>query len=99
LQHGIARYLDDRPEVCGELPAAERKRSTCHSAEGSGFRPLRSQGTYFQLLDFSALSADADTEFAERLIVGGRVALIPLSPSIVSAVLRLLRICIAKDET
>lgn len=103
LQHGIARYLDDRPEVCGELAGYfERKRDRLATAlEGSGFRPLRSQGTYFQLLDFSALSADADTEFAERLIVGGRVALIPLSPFYRERpMLRLLRICIAKrDET
>lgn len=103
LQLGIARYLEERPESWSGLGAFfQHKRDLLDAAlEGSGFRPLPSQGTYFQLLDYSAISALPDVEFADRLIREGGVALIPLSPFYREPPrARLLRICVAKrDET
>jgi len=103
LQLGIARYLDEKPEAWSGLSAffgAKRDRLAA-ALEGSGFRPLRSEGTYFQLLDFGALSDANDVDFADRLIRQGGVALIPLSPFYRERpTLQLLRICVAKrDET
>ncbi len=82
LQVGIARYLEQDPESWLGLPAFfQRKRDLLGAAlAGSGFQPLRSAGTYFQLLDYSALTGLGDVEFADRLIREGGVALIPLSP-------------------
>jgi methionine aminotransferase len=59
------------------------------------------QGTYFQLLDYSALSVEADVDFADRLIEYAQIATIPLSPFYRQRrTLRWLRLCIAKrDET
>ena len=103
LQVGIARYLEERPESWSGLAAFfQRKRDLLDEAlQGSGFRPLPSRGTYFQLLDFSAVSELPDVEFADRLIRDGGVALIPLSPFYRERPrTSLLRICVAKrDET
>jgi methionine aminotransferase len=102
-QHAVARYLERSPDAWRSLAgffAAKRDRLRTALA-GSGISLPPSAGTYFQLLDFSALTGAADVEIAERLIREAGVALIPLSPFYASRPrLSLLRICIAKrDET
>jgi methionine aminotransferase len=69
--------------------------------EGSRFRPLACQGTYFQLLDYSAITDQDDAAFALHLIREHGVAAIPLSPfSSNSSAGGVLRFCFAKrDET
>lgn len=103
LQLGIARYLQQRPDSWSQLAEFfRRKRDLLASMlEGSGFRLPPAQGTYFQLLDYSALADQDDVGFAERLIREARVALIPLSPFYRERPdSQLLRICFAKrDET
>ena len=103
LQLGIARYLGERPASWSQLGEFfGRKRDLLATAlEGSGWRVPPSQGTYFQLLDYSALADEGDVEFAERLLREAGVALIPLSPFYRERPrLRLLRACFAKrDET
>ena len=47
--------------------------------DGSRFRPLPCEGTYFQLLDYSEISMDNDKDMAMRLITGHGVASIPCS--------------------
>ncbi|HEU4529658.1 MAG TPA: methionine aminotransferase, partial [Steroidobacteraceae bacterium] len=102
-QYAIAEYLDAQPERYLELPQFfTRKRDTfCGLIEGSAWRIVPSQGTYFQLLDYSALSDQPDAIFADRLLREGGVASIPLSPFYRDPPpLRLLRFCFAKrDET
>ena len=58
-------------------------------------------GTYFQLVDYGALSQAGDVDFADRLIREAKVATIPLSPFYAAPpAMTLLRLCIAKkDET
>jgi methionine aminotransferase len=100
-QHAVARYLERSPEAWRGLAgffAAKRDRLRAALA-GSGIVLPPARGTYFQLLDFSALTDAADVEIAERLIREAGVALIPLSPFYASRPrLSLLRICIAKRE-
>ncbi len=69
--------------------------------EGSGFRPIACRGTYFQLLDYSALSSDADHAMAMRLLKEHGVASIPTSAFLYrSGAPPVLRFCFAKrDET
>ena len=75
LQHAIAAYLAERPDCGAELAGffqAKRDRLRARLA-ASGFRLPPAQGTYFQLLDFSAFAAGDDIAFAERLLTrGGR---------------------------
>ena len=67
----------------------------------SRFRPLRSRGTYFQLVDYSAITSDRDADVALRLIREHGVAAIPVSPFMHDADPgTVLRFCFAKrDET
>ncbi len=47
---------------------------------GSRFTPLGCQGTFFQLVDYSAISSERDVDFAQRLTREHGVAAIPISP-------------------
>jgi len=88
--------------VDGDLRVAVRtgKRDRLRAAlAGSGFRLPPAAGTYFQLLDFSALDSSDDNTFAERLLTEAGVATIPLSPFYaVAPRLTVVRLCIAKRD-
>jgi len=101
LQHAIAAYLQEAPEVWQGLSAFfQAKRDRLRAAlAGSGFRLPPAAGTYFQLLDFSALDSSDDNTFAERLLTEAGVATIPLSPFYaVAPRLTVVRLCIAKRD-
>jgi methionine aminotransferase len=103
LQYAIAGYLSRFPDAWMGLSAFfQAKRDLLAGLlRGSGFEPVPAAGTYFQLVDYGALSASADTAFADRLIREAKVATIPLSPFYAAAPpMTLLRLCIAKrNET
>jgi methionine aminotransferase len=102
LQHAIATYLAAAPDSGGALAAFfQSKRDRLRRAlAGSGFVLPAAQGTYFQLLDFSAFAPADDLAFAERLLTEGGVASIPLSPFYeVPQPLPFVRLCIAKKDS
>jgi methionine aminotransferase len=69
---------------------------------GSRFKPLSGRGTYFQLLDYSAISDEGDMDFARRLIREHGVAAIPITPFLHDGASagHVLRFCFAKrDDT
>src|SRR6185437_11428630 len=82
LQHAVAAYLTEKPQIGRELPAFfQAKRDRLRAAlAGTGFVLPPAHGTYFQLLDFGGLLPSGDLEFAERALTEARVATIPLSP-------------------
>lgn len=100
LQYAIAEYISEpsRYEQLGSF--FEKKRDMLWQAlENSGFRPLPSAGTYFQLIDYSALSSDGDRALAERLVVEAGVATIPVSAFYhEGSDAKLLRLCFAKED-
>ena len=60
---------------------------------------MRSAGTYFQLLDYSAISDLGDVEMAEFLVSQHGVAAIPVSVFCQHPPpMRLLRFCFAKKD-
>ncbi len=69
--------------------------------DGSRFRPVPCRGTYFQILDYSAISREPDADFAMRLLRDHGVASIPTSAFLyTSEAPHVLRFCFAKrDET
>ena len=103
FQIAIARYLAAHADRLRDLPRFfEAKRDLLAARlQHSAFRPLKAAGTYFQLVDYGALSDDSDLEFADRLIREAKVATIPLSPFYARPpAMTLLRLCTAKrDET
>ena len=102
VQYGLADFLNSRKGL-GELaPFFQRKRDLfLKLMEGSRFRPLTSRGSYFQLMDYSEITAERDADFAVRLTKEHGVASIPTSPFLYRSQPPLvLRFCFAKkDET
>jgi methionine transaminase len=101
-QHAFAEFLA-RKEGYRELAGFyQAKRDLfLRLMEGSRFRPLPSRGSYFQLMDYSAITGERDSEFAMRLLKEHGVASIPTSPFLYkSSPPLVLRFCFAKkDET
>jgi methionine transaminase len=103
LQYAIARYLSAYPDAWQGLAAFfEAKRDLLAGLlRGSGLEPLSASGTYFQLVDYGAISQEDDLKFADRLIREAKIAVIPLSPFYAKPPpMTLVRLCIAKrNET
>jgi len=102
VQHGIADLLNDQ-EALDALPSFfQRKRDLfLQLMEDSRFRPLPCRGSYFQLMDYSAISDLPDAEFAIWLTREHGVAAIPTSPFLYKTrAPQVVRFCFAKkDET
>lgn len=103
VQLALADMMDAHPEHYHELPAFyQQKRDLfCKLVADSRFSFTQSAGTYFQLMDYSAISDLPDTEFCRWLIREAGVAAIPISVfSAAPMDTRLVRFCFAKgDET
>jgi methionine transaminase len=99
-QHAYADYLSVKSAYT-ELPAfyQSKRDRFLQAMDGSRFKPLPCQGTYFQLLDYSAVSQAPDIDFARRLTVENKVAAIP--PSVFyhrRTDHHVLRFCFAKND-
>jgi len=101
LQHALADYLESSPDFLVSLPGFYQSRRDRFIAllAGSRFALTASPGTYFQLVDYSAISSASDAEFCRELIDLHGVAAIPLSPFCETPPdCRLLRFCFAKTD-
>ena len=102
MQHGLARYMAD-PRHYLDLPAFyQRKRDRFRAGLArTSLRPLPSQGTYFQCVDYSAVSDLDETSFCEWLTREVGVAAIPLSVFYAAGFeQKIARLCFAKrDDT
>ena len=103
LQWALADYMAEHPEHVEELPAFyQAKRDLfCDLLAGSRFTFTRAAGTYFQLVDYSAIRSDLDdVAMAEWLTREHGVAAIPVSVFYQTPPkdLRLVRFCFAKRE-
>ncbi|HLK70755.1 MAG TPA: aminotransferase class I/II-fold pyridoxal phosphate-dependent enzyme, partial [Steroidobacteraceae bacterium] len=103
LQWGIAQYLTERPHTGEELAAfftARRDRFIAAlQAHGVGWALPASEGSFFQLLDYGAISSLPDVQFADQLLTQAGVALIPVSVFYREPPrMTLVRACIAKRE-
>lgn len=103
LQWALADFMAAHPEHLTELPGFyQAKRDLfCDLLAGSRFGFTRAAGTYFQLVDYSAIRPELDdVAMAEWLTREHGVAAIPVSVFYQSAPrdLRLVRYCFAKRE-
>jgi methionine aminotransferase len=102
IQHALADFLAARRGLDELSPFYQRKRDLfLKLMEGSRFKPLPCGGSYFQLMDYSAITAEDDASYAVRLTKEHGVASIPTSPFLYKQPAPLvLRFCFAKkDET
>jgi methionine aminotransferase len=102
VQHGLAAYMAN-PAPYLELPAFyQRKRDMFRDGlKNTRFRLLPAEGTYFQCVDYSAISGMSEIEFAQWLTTEIGVAAIPVSAFYqVPRESGIVRFCFAKkDET
>ena len=101
-QIAFAEFVQRDPLAADLARFYQRKRDLfLELIDGSRFRPLACDGTYFQLLDYSAIASLADREMAMRLLTEHGVASIPCSAFLYQDPGGpVLRFCFAKkDET
>jgi len=103
IQLALADFLKEKDTYLEVKNFYKQKRDLfARLIRGSRFSFEPSAGTYFQLLDYSTISQEKDTEFAIRLTKEHKIASVPLSvfyhkPDDSA---KLLRFCFAKkDET
>ncbi|MDE2565068.1 MAG: pyridoxal phosphate-dependent aminotransferase [Burkholderiales bacterium] len=102
MQHALARYLADPGPYLGLGRFYEAKRDRFRAGLArTRLRPLASAGSYFQVVDYSAVSALPEAGFCEWLTREIGVAAIPLSAFYEGGFEQgLVRLCFAKrDET
>lgn len=102
IQHALAEYISSSDDY-NELPDFyQAKRDFfLKQLKGSRFKFVPASGSYFQLLDYSAITDEKDTDYAVRLTKENGVASIPVSVFYHRPVdNKVLRFCFAKtDET
>ena len=102
MQHGLAAFMADPSHHLGLAAFYQRKRDLFRAGLAkTRLKPLASQGTYFQCVDYSAVSALPDEAFCRWLTTDVGVAAIPLSAFYDGGFDRpIARFCFAKkDET
>ena len=102
MQHGLARYMADASHHLGLAAFYQRKRDLfAQGLQATGLRPLPSRGSYFQCVDYSAVSTLSEAQFCRWLTTEIGVAAIPVSAFYPGGFeQRLARFCFAKkDET
>ena len=80
MQKGLADYLQ-KPKHYLELPEfyQEKRDYFLSLIKDSRFKVKPSEGTYFQVMDYSDITNEHDVEFAKRLTVDYGLASIPMS--------------------
>lgn len=102
VQHGLANYLRDPAPYLELAGFYQRKRDLFRAGlAATRLRLLPCEGTYFQVVDYSRVSALGEAEFARWLTTEVGVAAIPISAFSQTQIDRgLVRFCFAKkDET
>lgn len=99
VQYALAEYMKD-PSTYLDLPGffQEKRDHLTEALSASSLRPLTCEGSYFMLVDYSAISDLEDMVFAEWLTKEHGVATIPLSPFYHTPPGdKVVRICFAKE--
>lgn len=107
IQYAYAEFMKQEDRYLSLGNFYEQKRNVFIAAiinsngisPSGGFKIKNCFGTYFQLLDYSAISDKSDIEFSEYLTKEIGVAVIPLSPFYADRISRsLIRVCFAKSD-
>jgi methionine aminotransferase len=100
IQNALAEFMKDTKNYSGINQFYQEKRDYfLKLLSGSKFKPMNCSGSYFQLLDYSKITEEKDTDFAIRLTKENGVASIPISVFYKNPIEKtLLRFCFAKEN-
>ena len=101
VQLAVADFMQEEPDYPATLPAFyQAKRDLfCDALRESRFTIKPSAGTYFQLLDYSAITQDPDAQLAQAWTRQYGIASIPISVFYQQPpVQHYLRFCFAKND-
>jgi len=100
VQYALTEYMSDKSTYSGISEMYEAKRDVFNQAvQGSRFGLKPASGTYFQLLDYRAITDENDVDFAKRLTREHKITAIPCSvffPNLQDD--KVLRFCFAKKD-
>ncbi len=99
-QKAFATYLEEPSHYLELNDFYQHKRDVfLHAIQGSRFEATPSAGTYFQMLDYSKITDEADTAFAKILTEKYKIASIPTSVfNEHQEDFKMLRFCFAKED-
>ena len=100
VQHALADFIGNKENYLNLGEFYQKKRDYfVKGLKKSRFKILPAHGTYFQLLDYSAISDQPEMEFARRLVKEHKIAAIPVSSFYKNGDdHKVLRFCFAKKE-
>lgn len=100
VQKGLADYMNDPNTYLGLPEFFQAKRDLfLNLIKDSRFQFKPSQGTYFQVLDYSKITQEYDVDYAKRLTIENGLASIPLSVFNENKLdNKVLRFCFAKTD-
>ena len=100
VQYAIADYLDDKDAYLQLSAFYQEKRDYFQQLiKGSKFKIMPCLGSYFQLLDYSKITKEKDTDYAIRLTKEYKIASVPTSVFYHKNIdHHVLRFCFAKQK-
>ena len=99
MQHAIATYLQNPKHYQKLGQFYQRKRDLfLNLIKKSKFKFKPTESTYFQLLDYSAITDEGDVAFAKALTIDHKLASIPISVFMEGRDPKMLRFCFAKED-
>lgn len=100
MQYAVYKYLESKPDLNGISQFYQEKRDLFLNAiASSGLKPLKCDGTYFCLVDYSDISQMNDVDFAKKLTIDFGIASIPISVFYQDQTdNKVLRFCFAKKD-
>ncbi|MGB7394374.1 MAG: methionine aminotransferase [Pricia sp.] len=100
VQRALAEYLNTPEHYLALNDFYQEKRDFFLAGlQDSKFQSTPSQGSYFQLVDYTAITYESDEQLAERLIIDHKLASIPISSfNVDHRDDKVLRFCFAKKR-
>ena len=100
VQYALADFITEKEEYLGLGSFYQKQRDEfIDLIKDTKFKFSPSKGTYFQLLNYSEISDEKDTDFANRLITEFGIASVPVSAFYHDAFdAKVLRFCFAKSS-
>lgn len=101
MQYALADFLERKNEYLQLGNFLQKKRDFFQAAmQQTGFKPLPSYGSYFQVYSYENITDENEMDFATRLVKEYGVATIPVSAFYQNPVEnKVLRFCFAKKES